>query len=533
MVTVHAPALLFNLDCERALPRTRSEMGFFAQFKRNANGNDDENDSCARAVSLFPSKHAETQILQDSGRASKTVGAKSFSYGSLGKIKAAAANEDARRKSEEEREKGFEAQHVEYTAVSQFTGMISVYKGAISTVYRAKCVETGRKLIVKIYFHDKMNSKQLHKLKRELELQKLVKDCPYVCNLLDNFDEGNQTHIILEDCEGGDLFKKMMKQGGSIAETRTCTEVIVPLLRVLETLDKLNIIHRDIKPENIFLTGSGQIRLGDFGLAIDCSKEIPFYRSGTLDYMAPEVLINPSTRLEEGEATLAQLEARKIVPYTTKTDVWATGVLAYELVTGHPPFEVDNESETVRLILTCDHIEMPTCHSAEWASFVRTALTKKHRKRPSASALLEHPWIVKNMARAVSNGRTADLERLLEPIPMHTFGSKASPEQPCQEPADEVSDSLPSAGAHLAEDSEGLGSTSALNSIRMVDGKGSVVFSVPSDADTDVPVQQFSTEERNATMQARGMKARLQLYINRQRIEENGTGALPVRANSL
>lgn len=87
--------------------------------------------------------------------------------------------------------------------------------------------------------------------------------------------------------------------------------------------------------------------------------------------MAPEVLINPCTRLEEGEATLAQLEVRKIVPYTTKTDVWATGVLAYELVTGHPPFEVDNESETVKLILTCDHIDMPVYHSAEWASFVR------------------------------------------------------------------------------------------------------------------------------------------------------------------
>ena len=169
---------------------------------------------------------------------------------------------------------------MQYTTVSQFTNMISVYKGAISTVFRAKCLETGRKLIVKIYFREKMNSKQVHKLERELELQKLVKNCPYVCNLVDNFDEGNKTHIILEDCEGGDLFKKMMKQGGSIAESRACTEVIVPLLRVLETLDKLNIIHRDIKPENIFLTGSGQIRLGDFGLAIDCSKEIPFYRSG-------------------------------------------------------------------------------------------------------------------------------------------------------------------------------------------------------------------------------------------------------------
>lgn len=49
------------------------------------------------------------------------------------------------------------------------------------------------------------------------------------------------------------------------------------------------LLHRDIKPENIFLTGLGKFRLGDFGLAIRFDKELAFSRSGTLDYMAPEV----------------------------------------------------------------------------------------------------------------------------------------------------------------------------------------------------------------------------------------------------
>ena len=65
-------------------------------------------------------------------------------------------------------------------------------------------------------------------------------------------------------------------------------QVIAPLLRVLVALHKQHILHRDIKPENLFLTRKRAMVLGDFGLAIRCDEELPFTRSGTLDYMAPE-----------------------------------------------------------------------------------------------------------------------------------------------------------------------------------------------------------------------------------------------------
>lgn len=66
-------------------------------------------------------------------------------------------------------------------------------------------------------------------------------------------------------------------------------QVITPLLRILEKMHNMMLLHRDIKPENIFLTGMGKFKLGDFGLAIRFDKELAFSRSGTLDYMAPEV----------------------------------------------------------------------------------------------------------------------------------------------------------------------------------------------------------------------------------------------------
>ena len=54
-------------------------------------------------------------------------------------------------------------------------------------------------------------------------------------------------------------------------------------------MHNMSLLHRDIKPENIFLTALGKFKLGDFGLAIRIDKELAFSRSGTLDYMAPEV----------------------------------------------------------------------------------------------------------------------------------------------------------------------------------------------------------------------------------------------------
>ena len=65
--------------------------------------------------------------------------------------------------------------------------------------------------------------------------------------------------------------------------------MVAPLLQTLVRLHSLHILHRDIKPENIFLTGSQRFKLGDFGLAIQSSLELPYTRSGTLDYLSPEV----------------------------------------------------------------------------------------------------------------------------------------------------------------------------------------------------------------------------------------------------
>lgn len=109
--------------------------------------------------------------------------------------------------------------------------------------------------------------------------------------------------------------------------------VIGPFLNVLHYIHGKEIIHRDIKPENLLLDASGSLKLADFGLSIVRSEENPVTRVGTVDYMAPEVVRCPRKRYPD------EWKDRLDLVYTASVDIWALGVLVFELVIGHAPFK--------------------------------------------------------------------------------------------------------------------------------------------------------------------------------------------------
>lgn len=305
-----------------------------------------------------------------------------------------------------------------YTSVTQFSQKVELYRGSVATVYKGLCIESNIKVIIKAYHKHKMHLKHHHKLKREILAMKALSG-PLVAQIYSTFEDANNIYIIMEYCEGGDLFKTMLMQGGVLEEQWVCVEIIAPLLRILEKMHSLKLLHRDIKPENVFLTGLGKFKLGDFGLAIKFDEEIPFSRSGTLDYMAPEVLKNPSVPFQEGRnVDLATLTSRGVKPYGTGVDVWAAGVLAYELCCGRPPFEVEDETQTAALIMYSDNIRFPMNKSSQWADFVRQALIKNPDQRATAAQLLNHPWICSNLERICADSYRPSKEMLLRPLPL-------------------------------------------------------------------------------------------------------------------
>ncbi|GBF94873.1 aurora protein [Raphidocelis subcapitata] len=303
-------------------------------------------------------------------------------------------------------------QQVWYNSVEDFSGRVEIYRGRHSVVWNVVCRQTRRPLILKGYMKAKMTERNFHQVRREIRLMQYIQYDGAV-KLHGTFEDGAAIYLVQEICAKGDLFKKLIRSGGTLEEPYVAGEVILPLLMTLQHLHARKVFHRDIKPENIFFMKDGYMKLGDFGLAIDAAIERPKSRVGTLDYMSPEVVSLPTAderrRLEQqGKAVQEQV-------YTEKVDIWAVGVLAYELIVGKPPFEVDDESETRRRIMYETTLTFPPRVSPDAVSFVRAALAKNASLRPGAAELLHHPWLRPHLSAALAGasggGAVAELRR--------------------------------------------------------------------------------------------------------------------------
>lgn len=173
-------------------------------------------------------------------------------------------------------------------------------------------------------------------------------------------------------------------------------------------------------------------------------------------------------------------------------------------------------------------------------------MQKRPRKRPIASRLLEHPWIVKHMAAVVFGESLRPrlvIERLLEPIPIYKILPVASPTASAASPtvsaaptrvqfneagatvvfppcdhADAIAAKPDPLRALRAEFGGNTDAPTTPAAAGLLGDKASLSFSMPAANYSSVAVQQLSVEEKGETGTAVGMKARLQLYMSRQRM---------------
>jgi len=194
-------------------------------------------------------------------------------------------------------------------------------RGGMGVVYRGEDTQAGRLVAVK-QLHEEFlhgNPEIVERFIREGKVLRQL-DHPNIVHLLDAVTIGRQHYLIMEYVSGGSLRDLLEKKA-----QRPLSQIIQIGLELADALTRahhLEIVHRDLKPANVLLTADGIPRLTDFGMAhMTFSPRITQsgILIGTPTYLSPEAC--------RGETV------------DSRADIWAFGVLLYEMVTGEVPFD--------------------------------------------------------------------------------------------------------------------------------------------------------------------------------------------------
>lgn len=254
-------------------------------------------------------------------------------------------------------------------------------EGKFGRVYLAREKE-GRRTIIAIKAIKKEDIKKekiKYQLVREIELQKHLHHFN-ILKMFGYFYDEKRVYIILEYAPEGSLYRVLKKAadlnqyGGGLPNVLVATYAY-QLANALSHIHKFSIIHRDIKPENCLLGSSGQLKLCDFGWAVYAPSSRRKTMCGTLDYLPPEMIHAQN--------------------YDHSVDIWAFGILVYELLVGSPPFEHDDERITLDKIKNL-HFEFPSeLNLKESAKELILLLLKLNpQERPSLEGMLTHKYLV-------------------------------------------------------------------------------------------------------------------------------------------
>lgn len=195
--------------------------------------------------------------------------------------------------------------------------------GGMSTVYRGLDVRLDRPVALKVMDARYANDSQfLTRFQREARAVARLKD-PGLVAVYDQGLDGSHPFLVMELVEGGTL-RELLRERGPMPP-HAAAAVLRPLLGGLATAHRAGLVHRDVKPENVLISDAGEVKLVDFGLVRAVAEAGITSTSvilGTAAYLSPE-------QVSSGAAD-------------ARSDVYAVGVLAYELITGTTPFTGDN-----------------------------------------------------------------------------------------------------------------------------------------------------------------------------------------------
>jgi len=235
-------------------------------------------------------------------------------------------------------------------------------------------------------------------LRNEIEIQAHMRQ-QNIVRIYGYFYDDDRIYLILEYAMHGDIFNDVQL---CRLDEPTAASYIQQVAKAVTYMHSNFVIHRDIKLENVYLNDKGVIKIGDFGWA--CHKHNLKSDSvvGTLHYMAPEML-------SEEE-------------YDYRVDIWAMGVLLYEMLVGELPFYGADDSELETQILT-GPIKLPGFLSSEAKDLIVRMLDRDPNTRISLTDIMNHSWAKKHTGVKPLQQLVMDFIRETHPLYQYNLAS--------------------------------------------------------------------------------------------------------------
>jgi tRNA A-37 threonylcarbamoyl transferase component Bud32 len=199
-----------------------------------------------------------------------------------------------------------------------------VGSGGMSAVYKARDTLLERNVALKI-LHQQFTDDEEYVARFRHEARTVAQlSHPNIVTVIDRGEDGGRQFIVFEYVDGENL-KEFLERNGPLP-VRRALELGIEIARGLAFAHQHGLVHRDVKPQNVLLNGEGKAKVTDFGIARSLDVERGMTQTGTVlgtsNYIAPE-----------------QASGQ---PVDAQTDIYALGVVLYELLTGEVPFPGEN-----------------------------------------------------------------------------------------------------------------------------------------------------------------------------------------------
>lgn len=255
--------------------------------------------------------------------------------------------------------------------LEDFTLLEKLGEGKAARVFKA--IEKRSQKTVALKFLEKQSIVELsfiHQIRREVEIQHHL-HYKHILKLFGYFITPNDVVLVIEYVGGRSLFS-IVSSKIELKETKI-RKILYQLSKAIAYMHLRGVIHRDIKLENVLLDSSEDVKVIDFGWSVHCPKENELRNTfcGTVPYLSPEAVAKKS--------------------YDKAVDVWALGILGYELYFGSLPFFGEDKKRTFEKI-SKDRLKFPKPLRLDAEHFLRSLLCKDQQKRPKIEEVLKQKY---------------------------------------------------------------------------------------------------------------------------------------------